>query len=257
MARFDKLELETKKTTEDREQQQQVQRDQPDWREQAVEERRCGHYENSLRLYSRALEDDKSLVNCWLGQVQMLVQLQESVEAELWSRKALELFPGHGDLMAGRAQAMRRTGDTAQALVLCDGSLKAAGQSGYRWMVRGELMAATKQDTDRHCFDKAVQTDRDWLIPLEIARIYLEIGIPSRALERIRKAVEQAPERYYPWYVQGQVESELGLEAAAIRSWQRCLELCPNHSDASEGILQLEQGGWSFSRTWRRLFGGR
>ncbi len=225
--------------------------------ELAVEQRRCGNYENALRLYSRALEDDKSLVTGWLGQVQMLIMLDESVEAELWSRKALELFPGNGDLLAGRAQAFRRMGDKGQALLLSDGALKSAGQSAYRWMVRGELMIVIGQETHLHCFDKAVQIDQDWLVPLEIALIYRDLGAPSRALGRIRRTVELAPDRYYAWFVQGQVERDLGLEAAAIKSWRHCLELCHGHVDAERELAQLEAGGWSVGRVWRRLFGNR
>ncbi|MDB5336492.1 MAG: Tetratricopeptide repeat protein [Planctomycetaceae bacterium] len=225
--------------------------------EQAIEQRRCGHYENALRLYSRALEEDKSLVTGWLGQVQMLIMLDESVEAELWSRKALELFPANGDLLAGRAQAYRRIGDKGQALLLSDGAMKAAGQSAYRWMVRGELMIVIGQDTHLHCFDKAMQIDTDWLVPLEIARIYQELGNPSRALGRICRAVELAPDQYYAWFVRGEVERDLGLEKAAIKSWQHCLELCHHHADAERELSRLEVGGWSLTRIWRRWFGNR
>jgi tetratricopeptide (TPR) repeat protein len=258
MARFDKLELESGLPRQpERPSKSKPAREQVAWIDQAIEERRCGNYENALRLYSRALEDDKSLVNGWLGQVQMLVVLEEAVEAELWSRKALELFPGNGDLLAGRAQGMHRSGNISSAMGLSDSSLKSPGQSAYRWLVRGELMAATKQDTDRHCFDKAIENDKDWLVPLEIAQVYRYLGIPSRALERVRRAVEAAPDRFYPWFVQGETEQELGLEAAAKKSLQRCLELCPRHVDADRSLRALCEGGWSFGRVWRRVFGNR
>ena len=55
----------------------------------ADQSRRAGLYENALKFYSRALELDRSLVAGWVGQVQMLVQLEEYPEAELWSRKGL------------------------------------------------------------------------------------------------------------------------------------------------------------------------
>jgi tetratricopeptide (TPR) repeat protein len=255
MARFEKLEFEQQSTSSKSTTHWAAKSTNPDWREQAVEERRCGKYEQALRMYSRALEDDKSLVDCWLGQVQMLVLLDEHVEAELWGRKALDLFPGNGDLMAGRAQAMRRMGDTSQGLVLSDGSLKSAGQSAYRWMVRGELMAAMKQDTDRHCFDKAVLTDKDWLVPLEIACIYLELGLPSRALERIRSAVQLAPDRYHPWYIQGRTEHQLNLREAAKASWEHCVGICPDHENATAALQQLDQGGSTMQRLWRTIFG--
>ena len=47
-------------------------------------------------------------------------------------------------------------------------------------MVRGELLVTARDDVDRHCFDKAVQADPDWLVPLEIALIYLHTSSPAR-----------------------------------------------------------------------------
>jgi tetratricopeptide (TPR) repeat protein len=256
MARFSKLEL-GGDPPQKPESERQTGQEQLSCLDQALEQRRCGHYENALRLYSRALEEDKSLVTGWLGQVQMLIMLDEAVEAELWSRKALELFPGNGDLMAGRAHAFRRIGDKGQALLLSDGALKATGQSAYRWMVRGELMLVTGQETHLHCFDKAMQIGNDWMVALEISRIYQELSVPSRALGRIRRAVELAPDRYYAWLIQGEIERDLGLEAAAIKSWRHCLQLCPGHVEAERALAELEVGGWSLKRLWRRLFGNQ
>ena len=71
------------------------------WLKQADHHRRNGNFENALRFYSRALEEEKTLIVAWVGQVQMLVQLGEHPQAELWSRKALEYFPNQPELMAG------------------------------------------------------------------------------------------------------------------------------------------------------------
>lgn len=256
MARFNKLEFEADRSEPTESiSKKKSKLEELTWLEQAVEQRSNGQYENALRLYSRALEDDKSLVTAWVGQVQMLVMLDESVEAELWSRKALELFPGNGDLMAGRAQASRRSGNKTVAISLSDGSLRAAGQSAYRWMVRGELMAATKQPTERHCFDKAAQVDPSWLTPLEIALIYLELGIPSRGLEWVRRAVQTEPGRYYGWIVKGRIEEELGFAGDAEKSFEHCLQLCPGHAEAEDRLAKIDQGGGMVKRFWRRLFG--
>jgi tetratricopeptide (TPR) repeat protein len=229
--------------------------DEWDWLESAVEHRRRGLHENALRYYSRALELDKSLVEGWLGQVQMLILLGEYPEAELWARKSLELFRGHGDLMAGRAQALARIGDRRQAGELCDEALRREGQSAYRWVVRGELMIAGRDDIDRHCFDKAVQVDPDWLIPLEIALVYLAHDVASKALLRARQAVEKAPESFYCWYVQGRCEQRLGLDRPAGQSLMRCLELCPKHAEASRLLAELSAQRWSLGKRLRRLLG--
>jgi len=81
----------------------------------AGEERRNGLHESALRYYSRALELDKSQAAGWVGQVQMLVAMNECPEADLWSRKALELFKNNPDLLAARAQALCRIGDLKNA----------------------------------------------------------------------------------------------------------------------------------------------
>jgi tetratricopeptide (TPR) repeat protein len=229
--------------------------DETQWLRKADAERRRGLCENALRYYSRALERDKSLIAGWLGQVQMLIQLGEATEAELWARKALELFRGQGDLMAGRAQALIRIGDRKQALELCDAALRQEGASAYRWMVRGELMVQGRDEIDRHCFDKAVQADPDWLVPLEVALVYLEYAMSSKGQLRARQAVEKAPQSFYCWLIQGRCEQELALDEQAARSYRRCLELAPRHVEASRRLDELANQSWSLKRGLRRLLG--
>jgi tetratricopeptide (TPR) repeat protein len=256
MPRFDRLELDSSQSRpdDDREGRSDLIRDEQHWLQRAEAERRHGLFENALRLYSRSLELDKSQVAGWLGQVRMLIALDECPEAELWARKALELFKNQGDLLAGRAQALCRMQDRAQAIASCDAAMQQPDQSAYRWLVRGEVMVLTRSDVDRYCFDKAVQLDSDWLVPLEIAQVYLYHGYPSKALARARQAVEKGPEQPYAWYFQGLCERELDFADAARRSFRRCQEIVPNHADAGRNLLELSQQGWSPVRALRRLF---
>lgn len=256
MARFDKLEFNTQSpSAPEPNEPDSLTRDAGYWMNKADESRRIGLYENALKFYSRGLEFDRSLVTGWVGQVQMLVQLSECPEAELWSRKGLELFPTNGELMAGRAQASCRMDDMRQAYALCDGALRQTGQSAYRWLVRGEIMIAAKQETDRYCFDKAQELDGDWLVPLEAARIELYYRRPSKALGRIRRALDINPEAPYVWYVQGICQAELGLTRAARESFQYCLQLSPRHADAAEQLYRLQRWNLSPMKLLRRLFG--
>jgi tetratricopeptide (TPR) repeat protein len=256
LPRFDRLEFDPQpgECSDDQRPVDELKTDGAQWLRRADAERRHGLYENALRYYSRALELDKSLLTGWLGQVQMLIQLGEDSEAELWARKALELFRGQGDLLAGRAQALARIGDQKQALELCDGALKQEGSSAYRWIVRGELMVSGRQEVDRHCFDKAVQADPDWLVPLEIALVYLQYDAPSKGQLRARQAVEKAPQSVYCWFIQGRCEQELGLNPQAERSFRRCLELAPRHVEATRRLDELAHAPWSLTRGIRRLF---
>ena len=256
MARFDKLEFDDSQQPDEADREEEAPRgEQIDWLQRAEQQRRTGFYENALKFYSRALEKDKSLVAGWLGQVQMLVFLAEYPEAELWARKALELFPSHGDLLAGRAQALCRMQDIKGSHECCDGALKQSGQSAYRWIARGELMVAAKQPTDQYCFDKAQQIDADWLVAAEIALVYLYYRNPSRALPRARRACETAPDQYYAWLVQARCQRDLGFAASARQSLQHCLDLCPGYVEAVQLLHTLNEAGGSVSSLGRWLRG--
>ncbi len=258
MPRFNRLELES-----DANEPRHNGRDAPAAAEQlqpaklADRNRRAGHYENALRYYSRALEDDPSFIAGWVGQVEMLIALDEVPEADLWCRKALEIFPGNGELLAARARALCRLGDLQQAGALSDAALAAAGRSALRWMARGEWLLASRQQRDRDCFDKARQADPDWLIPLETALIYRHYRIPSQGLARARVATELAPDQAYPWYVRGCLEMALGMSRPAAGSFGHCLQLCPGHADAECRLAQVRRGGWSIRHFFRRFIPGR
>jgi len=254
--RFDKLEFESPENRPTQaEPELRVERDEKHWMGLADTNRRGGNYETALRFYSRALEVNKALVPAWVGQVQMLIQLAEYPQASLWSQKALELFPSNGDLMAGQAQAECRMGNLKQAYALSDGALRQRGESAYRWQVRGELMVAGKQRTDRHCFDKAQLAESDWLVPLESALICLFYKVYSQAQQRAQAAAEKAPDAYYAWYVLGVCQAKLGFDTSAIGSLRRCLELCPRHADALSRLAEIEQPRWPFAQLWGRFMG--
>lgn len=234
---------------------EEIVNDERQWIEQADVHRRNGQYENALRFYSRALEVDKSLVVAWVGQVQMLVQLGEYPQADLWARKSLELFPSHGDLLASRAQAVCRMGDFKQAYALNDGAMQQRGDSAYCWQVRGELMIAERQPTDGYCFDRAQVASQDWLVPLESALIYLHYRAPTKALQRAQVAIATAVTSYYAWFVLARCQEEVGFTDSARQSYERCLEHCPRHHEASMRLAEL--GRESLFATMRRWLGRR
>lgn len=259
--RFSRLELDqgrisTQETSAQISSQRIGERDAMYWMRSADSERREGHFENALRNYSRALELDRTLVLGWVGQVQMLVRLEEYREAELWARKALELFRNYAGLLAGRAQALARTGDLKQAQSLSDASLAQQGEMAYCWMARGDIMLFRRDPVEQYCFEKAVQADGDWLTHIEIAAIYLYHSAPAKAVVHCRHAVEKAPDRAYCWYMQATVEVRCSLTRAARESFLRCLELVPNHVEARRGLDALSSTGGFLKRLFRRFEGG-
>lgn len=253
MQRFNRLELENAQATTSETSTTTPLRDEKHWLAAARAERESGLYENALRLYSRALEADRSLVAGWVGQVQMLIALGEYKEADLWSRKALELFKNNAELLAGRAQALCRLGDQKTALASSDLSIAQQGHFAYSWLARGEVMLARSERTDAYCFDKAIQIENDWLLRLEIGDIYCFHHRPAKGLAYYRQAVEQAPDQPHAWFRQGICENELGLTGPSCRSLARCLELSPKHERARMTLHRISTESRPVRQWFKRL----
>jgi tetratricopeptide (TPR) repeat protein len=222
------------------------------WMRQADQSRRRGMFEEALKFYSRAVELDRALVAGWVGQVRMLIALEEFNEAELWARKALELFRNHGDLHAARSQALCRMGDVKNGQIACDAALGQPGQSSYPWIARGDLMLARRDPVEQHCFEKAIHLDPDWLVLLEIAAIYTYYRKHAKALSHLRRAVERAPDQAHVWFRQGECEMEMGLKKPARLSFKQCLDLEPKHQPARDAMREMEQQRGFFSRLFGR-----
>ncbi|MEJ7639084.1 MAG: tetratricopeptide repeat protein [Singulisphaera sp.] len=203
--------------------------DERQWLRKADDHRRRGLYENALRYYSRALELDKSLVAGWLGQVQMLLQLGEDAEADLWARKSLELFRGQGDLMAGRASARPDRRPEAGAGALRRG-IEAGGALGLPLdgprrdpdhLQGGDRPPLLRQGGPGRPRLARPPGDRPHLPGPPPAEQGALAGPPGR---------REGPESFYCWYVQGRCEQELALGRQAEQSFRRCLELARSTS---------------------------
>jgi tetratricopeptide (TPR) repeat protein len=215
-----------------------------DWMQEADAQRRKGQYESALRSFGRALECERSYVPAWVGQAQMLILLNESRQAEMWTISGLKIFPNNADILAARAQAVCRLGNFKEALMFSDASIQGEGTCAYRWSVRGELMTATKSPTANHCFDSAEQIEADWLIRTEHANILRYYKSPLKAMARAAAAVEKAPDSPFAWMIKGVCEYEAGFRSQAISSLETTLQLDPESKDVQYwiGIVKQDTG---------------
>lgn len=252
MARFDKLEFDAERPlSAELDLVDSV--DAGDWLKRAHEQRINGSYDTAMRLYSRALELDKKLPQAWVGQIQMLIAMAHYDQALLWSKKTLEYFPQHADLLAAQAQAHCRRGDMKAANASIDAAFRTAGESAYMWQVRGEVMIANRQPTDRHCFDKAQIVDPDPVVPMETAAIYIYHGQWAKAQQRLLRLLEREPDIAQAWYLLGLCQERSGMMAAAGRSYQQAREIHPGHRLASDGGSRVAKGNGIF-RKLKALF---
>lgn len=216
-----------------------------------------GEFEPALQHYTRALGQDRTLVAAWVGQVRMLLELGECIEARMWGEKACELFRGNGDLTATRAHACQRLRDFGRAVALSDASISAPGSSSYRWIVRGEVMLAENPRLASDCFRRALsEPGAGWFERVTIARCSLYQQHPTTAVEHATEAVGLRPGHHYPWFILGQAQQALGLSRQAYASYQRSLQIHPR-GPASLALRALSSRslGQRLQDTFRRLFG--
>jgi tetratricopeptide (TPR) repeat protein len=224
------------------------------YHQRAIEFLHRGDFEQALRAFTRTLELDRSFVPAWVGQVQMLVELEELREAELWADKALDLFKDNGDLLSARAVAVVRRADRHGALRCSDAGLAARGVSAYRWVARGEVLLAWGSDQVQSCFDRALlEQDADWFTGLSIARTYRRYQRFTNALAAARKATEQAPHAPFAWYIRGLCERDLAI-GAAVTSFNRTLELDATFKPARDALRMPTTSSW-VKRLLRRARG--
>ena len=192
----------------------------------ALDEYQKGNFEAAMRLYSRALQDNPNRADAWVGQVRMLIEMGELKEAGVWADRALEVNPGHGELLAAKGVAATRLGDRKAAIGFIDAaSASPQGGSFYVWLARGEVLLATRRKNVDFALDQAISLARDWFSRLLVARIYYFYRQYARALVHARAAVEANLLSPFAWLVQGNCQLALAMSRDARRSYQEALNL--------------------------------
>lgn len=222
------------------------------YHERALQAFYRGEYEQALRYYTRVLELDRKHVPAWVGQVQMLIELNELREADLWADKSLELFRENGDLLSAKAVARARLGKTTDAMQCSDAGLRARDSSAYRWLARGEVLLARKEDRVQDCFDRAaMEPDANWYTRVWSARIYHRYQRFTNAVIAARAGVELAPHAPFAWYVRGLCERELAMPGYRD-SFQRALDIDGTFQLARSALRSAAGASWA-TRLMRRI----
>jgi tetratricopeptide (TPR) repeat protein len=221
---------------------------------------RAGRLEAALKDYSRALECDGAVHECWLMQVRILTELGEYGEASVWADKALELFPESPELLSAKAVAAVRMGMLRQALDYSDNAMSRQGATPFVWLARGEVMLARDSRMAGHCFDQAERlcTDpslRGWM-EVELARVYRRYGRHSQALLHANSAAGALPQHPAVLLELGHCQHDLGLPDARL-SFEQALDLDPHADEAKRALEALDNGTlWSaLKRFFRRVRG--
>src|SRR6185436_5083355 len=216
-----------------------------------------GRFEQALRSYAKALEQNPKSAAGWTGQVRMLIELGEFKEAKLWAEKALALFPREGELLAAKAVALARSGDGKAALAFSDASMEVEANTPYIWLARGDVLMARKEKRAAYCFEKAILLAREhWIWPWLASRVHIFYKQTAQALKFAQMALNLAATRAIVWQQLGRCEMALGLDAKAQQSFARARELDRECPDIERLTIELGKGSF-LTRLFRRFSFGR
>lgn len=253
MSRFGNLEFGDSPSNEQHSHGETGLKDEAFYLREAVDHFESGRFEQALRSYARALEQNPKSAAAWTGQVRMLIELGEFREAKLWAEKALAMFPREGELLAAKAVALARSGDSKGALAFSDASMEVEASTPYIWLARGDVLLARKEKRAEYCFEKAVLLARDcWLWPWLASRINIFYAQTAQALKFAQQALALDAARAIIWQQLGRCEAALGLSSKAQQSFERARELDRSCPELEKLTLEL-RGETFFSRLARRF----
>ncbi len=250
MDRFSQLEFEEQQPKHNAQGSHQV-RDAQYFYQEATRFWLAGDFEVALRNYSRCLEQNSSIFHGWSGQVRMLLELDETKEADLWADKAMDLFPDHPELLGLKAVANKRQNKMRQAMDYSDNALSKEGITPRVWLARAEVFLDRKTAIVDGCISKAITlaTNEKPIIKLEAGRLLRRKKSYPRAIGHFEDALTQLSDSALAWYELGFCQKKLGL-SRAHHSLQEALRLHPHWNLALEAMNQRGGGGF-----WGRVLG--
>lgn len=203
-------------------------------------------FEVALRSFSRAVERNVGFIPGWLGQILMLIEMEEYPEALLWADKALEQFPEHPDFLAAKAIAYCRDEKHKKALTYSDSSISKDNVSSIAWLARAEVMMRRQRRVAENCISKAftAAANNSQVIDLTAGRVLSRAGKYPVALEYLSKAVRHFPKAPLAWYELGNCQYRMGFKKEARVTLDQALNLNPDWDQAKALMEKLDTPFW-------------
>ncbi|MBN1902013.1 tetratricopeptide repeat protein [Candidatus Sumerlaeota bacterium] len=215
-----------------------------------------GEFREALQFYSRAIQLDSSIHYPWLGQIYCLIEMNQLKEADLWTGRALELFPEDSALLSLRAMMYANRGMYKRAINASDYAISRKGVLPHSYVARGYILLTADNKNAHFCFMKALELadSNDFRIPMSIGLIYLKRKQYSKALDFLLRACACNVANYFLWHHMGLCYQKLGFTNKAMESFQHALDQNPEYTPAKDALLSVTHSS-VFSRLFRRLIG--
>lgn len=218
----------------------------------------AGHFEQGLRAYARAIEQNPGNVAAWTGQVRMLIELGELRDAGVWADKALEKFATDPELLAAKAMTLARSGDTEAAMAFSDAAIQEHASAPFVWLARGDVLLARRERRAESCFARALDlAPGSWFVLWLASRIHAFHEQFANSLKLAQQALEANALRAVVWLQIGRCQLALGLVTVAKQSLRQARQLDPDCDGLDHAIARTRDSGWGIRLRglWRQLTG--
>jgi tetratricopeptide (TPR) repeat protein len=184
--------------------------------------------------------------------------LDDDAGAERDFRRALSLRPSFTAARIALGNALRRRGETKEAIALLrDATTAGSNEERSRaWVALGwaQLAAGLRPEAEK-AFDRAIEFSPARAgVRLSIARAWQSTDEDEdevRALKLVMRTAELSPDLPAVWYALGRARERTGDKPGALEAYDRTLRLAPSHKLARKHALQLALASRDFARARR------
>ena len=212
--------------------------------EQAVTAHSCGDFQEALRLYGRALEEDRGHAPAWLGQVRVLLDMQQSDEAATWLEQAARVLGEVPGVLALRSLAAIGIGKLDDARQWSDRAMRAGPDVADVWLARAAVVyAGGNEAMARVNLDKAHEREPGGHTARRCAEVALDMGDLHTADRWLRKARSESPDSALVALRLGVYFERAGDLPQARHHLRRALRLEPRLTPAQLALEDLDNRG--------------
>ncbi|HSN15537.1 MAG TPA: tetratricopeptide repeat protein [Anaeromyxobacteraceae bacterium] len=184
--------------------------------------------------------------------------LHDDVGAERAFRRAIALRPSFVPAKIALGNALRRRGETAEAIGLLQDATSAGSneERSRAWVALGWAhLAANHRAEAEKAFDRAIEFSPARAgVRLGIARAWQSTDRDEDevfALRILTRTAELAPDLPAVWYSLGRARERTGDKPGALEAYDRTLRLAPSHKQARRRTVQLALAARDFARARR------
>ncbi len=216
-----------------------------------------GQSQEALRRFGRAIHLDSTLLDAWAGQIDALIELGQTREAEVWASRALAQFPDDPTLLSLRATLLARQGMHRRAIGASDYALS-RGHTLRAWIARAEVLLAANSSNAPPCLEKTLAEipEGDWENLVRVGMVLLRHRRHAQALDVFQRACAAQPGHAPLWLRVAACHERLGFTERAIEACERALEIDPGNREVENALHRFAHRG-PLARVWRWITGRR